>query len=211
MDLIKVLKEYRDKCYVSSTLCQMSSDYYSRYKHFMSIPLIVSSSVMTILNASNFDTDQMKYANVVLNTCTALILAMSNNFKIPEKCGAFRSCALKFNKLCHQIEDKIIYNESIDKDDIREMVLAYDGIYEGLDYSFPEKVKKKCISMYKNVRVLPNILNCEGEISKNISIDVSKTEKQEGNVEGSIVYNRPRLPGVLETREIVLDDKNAIA
>lgn len=182
---IEVLKEYRDKAYVSAFLCQMTSEYYSRYKNILQIPLIISSAVMTVLNASDFDSNHMKYSNVVLNTCTALILSMSNNFKIPEKCAAFRSTSIKFVKLTHTIEDKILYNESVDREDVRDIIIAYDAIFEGLEYSFPDSIKKKVIKMYKGVRVLPNILNCEG--------DIVPIHNNEEITSSSIVYKTPKV------------------
>ena len=210
IDLINTLKQYRDKSFVMSVLCQMTSDYYNRYKNIISVPLIVSSSIMTILNASDFDSNSMKYSNVVLNTATALVLSMSSAFKVVEKCSAFRSASIKMTKLTHQIEDKILYNESLDREDVRDIIMQYDAINESIEYAFPESIKKKVIAIYKGNRVMPNILNCETDmITKDISIDVKKPADEVIN--SSIVYNRPRLPAVLETREIILDDKNAIA
>ena len=210
IDLINTLKQYRDKSFVMSVLCQMTSDHYNRYKNIISVPLIVSSSIMTILNASDFDSNSMKYSNVVLNTATALVLSMSSAFKVVEKCSAFRSASIKMTKLTHQIEDKILYNESLDREDVRDIIMQYDAINESIEYAFPESIKKKVIAIYKGNRVMPNILNCETDmITKDISIDVKKPADEVIN--SSIVYNRPRLPAVLETREIILDDKNAIA
>ena len=209
-ELIEILKQYRDKSFVMSVLCQMCSDYYSRYKNIISIPLIVSSSIMTILNASNFDAESMKYSNVVLNTATALVLSMSSAFKVVEKCSAFRSASIKFTKLTHLIEDKILYNESLDSEDVRDIIMQYDAINESIEYAFPESIKKKVIAIYKGNRVMPNILNCETDmITKDVSIDVKKPADEVIN--SSIVYNRPRLPVVLETREIILENNSVIA
>jgi len=210
IDLINTLKQYRDKSFVMSVLCQMTSDYYNRYKNIISVPLIVSSSIMTILNASDFDSNSMKYSNVVLNTATALVLSMSSAFKVVEKCSAFRSASIKMTKLTHQIEDKILYNESLDREDVRDIIMQYDAINESIEYAFPESIKKKVIAIYKGNRVMPNILNCETDmITKDVSIDVKKPADEVIN--SSIVYNRPRLPVVLETREIILENNSVIA
>jgi hypothetical protein len=171
---------------------------------------------MTILNASNFDAESMKYSNVVLNTATALVLSMSSAFKVVEKCSTFRSASIKFTKLTHLIEDKILYNESLDREDVRDIIMQYDAINESIEYTFPESIKKKCIKMYRGNRIMPNPLNCEdfNEMVKNVSTDIKKPDESKEVtqvINSSIVYNKPRLPVVLETREIVLDDKNAIA
>jgi hypothetical protein len=213
MDLIKVLTEYRDKCYISAMLCQLSADYYSKYKHIIQIPIIVSSSVFTILNSSDIQNDHLKYANCILNSLTALLLALSNNFKIIEKASQFKSSSSKFTALLHKLEDSLIYNESLDRQDLTDFISQYDMIYEALDFSFPEKVKQKCINMYKNTgRSLPNVLNCTSEIKRDVSIDV-KIEKPEEKIESSIVYSpRPRFdPKVLETRPVILDNNSVIA
>jgi len=152
----------------------------------------------------------MKYSNVVLNTATALVLSMSSAFKVVEKCSAFRSASIKMTKLTHQIEDKILYNESLDREDVRDIIMQYDAINESIEYAFPESIKKKVIAIYKGNRVMPNILNCETDmITKDVSIDVKKPADEVIN--SSIVYNRPRLPVVLETREIILENNSVIA
>lgn len=204
IDLINTLKQYRDKAFVMSVLCQMTSDYYNRYKNIISVPLIVSSSIMTILNASDFDSNSMKYSNVVLNTATALVLSMSSAFKVVEKCSAFRSASIKMTKLTHQIEDKILYNESLDREDVRDIIMQYDAINESIEYAFPESIKKKVIAIYKGNRVMPNILNCETDmITKDVSIDVKKPADEVIN--SSIVFNRPAAK-VLETRPVILGE-----
>ena len=204
IDLINTLKQYRDKAFVMSVLCQMTSDYYNRYKNIISVPLIVSSSIMTILNASDFDSNSMKYSNVVLNTATALVLSMSSAFKVVEKCSAFRSASIKMTKLTHQIEDKILYNESLDREDVRDIIMQYDAINESIEYAFPESIKKKVIAIYKGNRVMPNILNCETDmITKDVSIDVKKHSDEVIN--SSIVFNRPAAK-VLETRPVILGE-----
>jgi hypothetical protein len=192
----------------------MCSDYYSRYKNIISIPLIISSSIMTILNASNFDAESMKYSNVVLNTATALVLSMSSAFKVVEKCSTFRSASIKFTKLTHLIEDKILYNESLDREDVRDIIMQYDAINESIEYTFPESIKKKCIKMYRGNRIMPNPLNCEdfNEMVKNVSVDIKKPDETKEVINSSIVYNRPRIEAkVLDTRPVILDDKSVIA
>ena len=51
----------------------------------MNIPLIVISSVMAILNSGQFKPEDMKLPNIIINSLTALILALISNFKLAEK------------------------------------------------------------------------------------------------------------------------------
>ena len=88
---IKTLEQYRDKSFVSSVLCEQSASLYSRLKTFINLPLILSSSAMSILNSSNFSPEDMKVPNIIINSCTALILSLISNFKITEKQNNFKS------------------------------------------------------------------------------------------------------------------------
>ena len=72
----------------------------------VNIPLILSSSVMTILNSlSEINSTDMKYANIILNATTATILSLIGNFKISEQETNFKTIGVKMNKLTHRIED----------------------------------------------------------------------------------------------------------
>lgn len=161
-----MLEGYRDKCYVNNILCQMSFEYYNRIKSIISVPLILSTSIMTILNSSDIKPSDMKVANIVLNGMTVLILALTNNFKFAEKASNFRSLSLKYNKLCHFIEDKLAYEiDNVSVDVINEIIKEYDSFNELLEYPFPNSIKDIVRKTYKNKKKLPNILNCTTEFS----------------------------------------------
>jgi len=72
---LKILKDLKDKALIISVLCSKSNTLFSRMRIFINIPLILSSGAMTILNSMN-DTNSygIKYANIVLNSCTVTIL-----------------------------------------------------------------------------------------------------------------------------------------
>jgi len=190
---IKILQDYRDKAYVSNILCQKSSEFYSMLKSIMSLPLILSSSVLAILNSSDFPYGEMKIANIILNSCTALLLSLINNFKLPEKSATFRSLGIKHNKLCHYIEDLLNNDIEVNPDIIRGVIKDYDGFNEQQEYSYPHHIKEKVKKMYFGNRTLPNCLNCEIDFTKMMkssSIDSVNNEA----MQGSIVYNsRPKV------------------
>ena len=172
----KLLEDYRDKCYVSNILCQLSSEHYGRFKNIFSIPLLLSSSVMTILNSSDIQASDMKIANIILNGSTFLLIGLMNNFKFVEKQNSFRSVGMKFNKLCHSIEDKLTYNiTDVSSEVINNFIREYDSLNEILEYSFPERIKNKVKCEYKDLKTLPNVLNCistfKSPILKSVSID----------------------------------------
>lgn len=161
---IKLLENYRDKCYVTSILSQENSEFYSLVKSCVNIPLILSSSVMTILNSLTIDKEdkEMKYTNIALNALTALILSLVSNFKIQEKIINFKNISIKMNKLCHLIEDKLTNGlEEITNEDIKQVIIDYDNINETLEYAYVHYIKERVKKRYLNVKSLPNILNCD--------------------------------------------------
>ena len=160
---IKLLESYRDKAYITSILCSQSAEHFSFLRSIVNIPLILSSSTMTVLNSmSESDDNRMKFANIILNAWTSLILSLVGNFKLPEQATNFSQIQVKMNKLTHQIEDKLTIDlESCKIEDIRQFINDYDMLYEQLDYSFPNFIKNRVKKIYSGKKVLPNILNCE--------------------------------------------------
>jgi hypothetical protein len=159
---IKLLESYRDKAYITSILCSQSAEHFSFLRSIINIPLILSSSTMTVLNSMDEGNNNMKYANIVLNAWTSLILSLVGNFKLPEQATNFSQIQVKMNKLCHQIEDKLTIDlESCKIEDIRHFINDYDALYEQLDYSFPNFIKNRVKKIYSGKKILPNILNCE--------------------------------------------------
>ncbi len=160
---IKLLESYRDKAYITSILFSQSVEHFSFLRSIVNIPLILSSSTMTVLKSMDEGTNNnMKYANIVLNTWTSLILSLVGNFKLPEQVTNFIQIQVKMNKLTHQIEDKLsIHLESCKIEDIRHFINDYDTLYEQLDYSFPNFIKNRVKKIYSGKKFLPNILNCE--------------------------------------------------
>jgi len=167
---IKLLESYRDKSYITSILCSQSAEHFSFLRSIVNIPLILSSSTMTVLNSMDStegSNNNMKYANIILNAWTSLILSLVGNFKLPEQATNFSQIQVKMNKLCHQIEDKLTIDlDSCKIEDIRHFISEYDSLYEQLDYSFPNFIKNRIKKIYSGKKTLPNILNCELTFTK---------------------------------------------
>lgn len=164
---IRVLEGYRDKCYVCNVLCQKSFEFYSKIKSILSFPILLSSSLLTILNSGDFmNITNMKISNITLNCCNVIFITIINNFKIAEKQSNFKLLSGKYMKLCHVIEDILLYNVSdITHHSINEVTREYDNLTELLEYPYPEHIKNKVKKMYKSKKVLPNILNCDTDFS----------------------------------------------
>jgi len=160
---IKLLEGYRDKAYITAILCSQSAEHFSFLKSLVNVPIILSSSVMTVLNSMDEgDNNNMKYANIVLNTWTSLILSIVGNFKLTEQATNFKMVEIKQNKLTHKIEDLLSLElENTTIEDIRHIINEYDTLNENLDFSFPNFIKNRVKRVYKDKRTLPNALNCE--------------------------------------------------
>ena len=158
----KLLIQYRDKSYVMSILCSECSDYYNRISNIFKFPLIITNSIMVVFNSENFE--NIRIANIILNVATSLILSLVGNFKLNERVINFSSKSIKFNKLCHKIED-YIYNsiDEITTENIRAIIDEYDSINEQIEYPFVGYIKRRLIKKYKSSRCMPNVLNCVGE------------------------------------------------
>ena len=114
---------------------------------------------MVIFNSENFE--NIRIANIILNVATSLILSLVGNFKLNERVINFSSKSIKFNKLCHKIED-LLYNsiDEITTENIRANIDEYDTINEQIEYPFVGYIKDKLIKKYSNHRSMPNALNC---------------------------------------------------
>ena len=161
-DHVKLLESYRDKAYITSILCAQSSEHFSFLRSMVNLPLIISSSVMTVLNSMSDNSNEMKYANIVLNTWTSLILSIIGNFKLTEQATNFKQIEIKMNKLTHKIEDFLSIDlESTKIEDIRAIINEYDSLNESLDFTYPNFIKNRVKKVYSGKKTLPNILNCE--------------------------------------------------
>ena len=101
----RTLDDYLDRSFVYSVLLEKSHSYYGRLKTLLKVPIILVSSVMSIVN-SNIGGDNdynLKIVNITFNILTAVILGLTNTFKIDEKYQNFLQAEKKFLKLCSKI------------------------------------------------------------------------------------------------------------
>ena len=154
-----IMKEYRDKTYIYQILTTKTNEYYSQIKQIINIPLIISSSLMTILNSGSFDPESMKVPNIVINACTALLISLINNYKIVEKQQTFRNLSLKYMNLLHDIEDKIVNDTNLEADEVRTIIKQYDDLISQTEYIIPTRIKNKIKNQYQGKLYLPVILN----------------------------------------------------
>ena len=172
---INLLVSYRDKAYVYAVLCDRSYELFSLIKSLCNIPLILITSILSIINASSFDPVEMKMPNVIINASVALIMGMISNFKLSEKESLYKQINQKMVRHCHFIEDMLNNNlDSLDSDDVSEVIKKYDDIVEMNEFPFPHFIKKQITKIYKGKRSLPAVLNCV-ETDFTISVPTTPT------------------------------------
>jgi hypothetical protein len=123
------------------------------------LPTILGSSILTIMNSSEIDTNTMKIINITLNGLNTLILAISTNYKLNDRINNYKTNKSKIIKLQHIIESFILKNETITPAILEGFISEYDKIYEELIFGFPHHIKLKVITKYQGKKSLPNSLN----------------------------------------------------
>ena len=163
---VKLLQDYRDKSYVMNVLLTRSYERFNFIKQITNIPLILSSSVMAIINSSSFDGNEVKMPNIVINSITALILSLIGNFQITERENCFQTLSGKFLKLTHEIEDALTNNlEEVDKSDVKKYIDDYDNLIGNITYVIPKDIQTKVKNSYCGKKCLPAFLNCESDFT----------------------------------------------
>ena len=172
IQFIKTMEQYRDKSYVLSILYQRHSNFYNNIKNIINLPLIITSSLMSIIN-SNFDPHELKIINIIVNCVMALLLSLMNNFKIDIKAQIFHNLSQKMNRLCHKIESELSDNiDAITSDIIESFINEYDNLNESLEFGLIDYINNQVKDLYKDVKTLPSSLNCVGSF---IPVDIVTT------------------------------------
>jgi hypothetical protein len=157
----KVLENYRDRAFITSLVCGECSDFYSMIRSIINIPLIIGSSVLTILNSSDINKDDLKISNIIINASTAIMLSMTSNFKLTERIANFKQTQIKMNRLTHSIESTMNNMEEVTNDNVKKYINDYDTIYENIEFPFVYYIKKRIIKKYGATRTLPNSLQLD--------------------------------------------------
>jgi hypothetical protein len=158
---IELLKQYKEKCYISGLLSEQSYNYYVFIKNLINIPLIIMNSAMVIINSTIENQELLKILNIILNSSTGLILGLISNFKVYENIQSFHQLQSKFNKLSHQIESKLNDTENISIDYVNSILEDYDVIYDNIEFNFPNSIKKRIKKQYEGKLSLPSSLSVD--------------------------------------------------
>lgn len=159
--MIEVLKQYRDRCFINSLLCEASYNFYNLINNIFLFPTILGSSILTCLNSSNVDSEKIKYINIIINGIITIILAITTQYKIHDRISIFKAYQTKYTKLNHQIESVLNTKKEneIVVDDVNTIVCKYDLLVEELHFNYPEHLKNRIVKRFKDTNItLPNSL-----------------------------------------------------
>ena len=118
-----ILKEYLDKCFISAILCDNHYQYFYKINMISMLPLVLGSSILTVLNSSTIKEEIMKYINVSVNGLNTIIIALITQYKIQDRINTYKTLYNKYQKLSHKIES-IINNTEIITDKILDDIIT---------------------------------------------------------------------------------------
>lgn len=163
------LKEYLDRTFILSLLCDLSYNFYSNIYNLTLLPTILGSSLLTILNSSEISNDILKIINITINGLNTVVLALVNSYKLNDRINAFKLYKVKYTKLNHLIESIINKNGEID---LNSIITEYDRLNEELVYQYPDHIKNRIISRYGSSRKLPNSLDLDYKTNVSQKVDI---------------------------------------
>ena len=154
-----ILDQYCDKSFVYSVLCSKTSSFYNRWKYALQLPLIITSTVLTYVNSNQDENmaEHMKIVNPVFNLMTAILLALNNMLKLESKANDFKNNGIKYQKLCHLIEQKLLEND-VNNDFMNSVITQYDNISENC-HEIPSHISKQVHNTYATFKHLPVVCN----------------------------------------------------
>jgi hypothetical protein len=158
------LQKLLDKAECMVLLTSSACNYWSYIKFLFSIPLVLTSSAMCIINSISEDANAVKIPNIVVNAVSVLIVSLNNNIKASEKCDAYRKLSQQFMNLSQEIEQ---YDDEnlITKEKFEVLMIKYDNLINDCVFEdIPNRYKLLASrSFYSNNRAVPIQLNgCTG-------------------------------------------------
>ena len=177
--LKRYLDDTLDRCFIYSIMLHRAEIFYSRMKMLFKLPIILTSSALSIVN-SNFDSETMRNVNIVFNILTGFILAVGTLLQYESKQQEFCSAKRKFLKLNAEIEGRLLSNEHLEPLYINAVIKEFNSIEESLDYDIPQFILTTTRAKWKGLKTLPIIINgCEKlEIHRDKSLAIIPDERQ---------------------------------
>ena len=151
------LVELIQKCEIMVQLTSKACNYWNVIRYFFQIPLILTSSVMCILNSFDSGDGSMKVPNVVVNGVSVLLMSYQNQLKVLEKVDMYKNLSNEFLLLAHEIEGK--NPDEIDRNQVNNLIEKYDKLTFSVNFQdIPTRYKIDVINKNKGKK-LPLQLN----------------------------------------------------
>lgn len=128
MDINTKINVLKSKAEALSLTCNLANIYWSRIKLIFNIPLILTSSVMALLNSITTDANEVKLPNIIVNSVSVLIISLNNSIKASEKADNFKKLSQQFLLLVSEIDNRE------NDDDIHLYNLKYDGFINDIAF-----------------------------------------------------------------------------
>ena len=176
METVKIdtrLIELIQRCEIMVQLTTRATGYWNIIRMIFQMPLILTSSIMCILNSFSTDDATMKIPNVVVNGISVLLISYQSNLKVAEKVELYKNLSNEFLQLAHQIEG--LDHEIIERNMTNNLIEKYDRLIMSCNFEdIPTKYKLEVI---KNnpTKKLPLQLNGASGLrpnSSNINFDL---------------------------------------
>lgn len=147
-----------DKCESMTLLCTKACFYWNIVKLCFSIPLVLTSSAMCIINSINQDANEMRVPNIVVNAISVLVMSLNNSIKPSEKFELFKKLSNQFMMLSQEIES---YDCEVTIEKYNLMLLKYDNLIQECPFEdVPRKYKFEVAKLYNEIgRCIPIQLN----------------------------------------------------
>ena len=163
-----LLAIYKDRLSIMCILCSQSHSFFLRMKSFMIVTSLIITSALAITNSISTNLNELKIANIVLNTFLAFIIALSNQMKFSENSDKFYRSLNDFSKLEHEVE-RLCNNNSMTNDKLNAIIDKYDTLLQGCE-GIPNHIRLRVRFKYLD-KNLPLMLN-----------HVTETEIQQHNI-----------------------------
>jgi len=163
---VERLKQYLDKSYISAILCDYHYNFFYKINMIAMLPLILGSSVLTVLNSSEIRDDILKVINITINGTNAVLMALMNNYKIVERINCYKSLYIKYQQLSHRIESAINMSNEVSEKVLNDFITEYDNLQNDNNYSYLNYYKNKVVKIYGKTKCLPNSLALEQDMIK---------------------------------------------
>ena len=163
------LQKLLDKSECLVLLCSSTCNYWSFIKFLFSIPLVLTSSAMCIINSISDDANAIKIPDIIVNAVSVLIVSLNNSIKASEKAEGFKKLSQQFLSLTQEI-DAFDDENIITTDKYNMLVLKYDNLINDCSFEdIPNRYKLSASKAFNsNNRYTPIQIN--GTINNHIEL-----------------------------------------